>query len=53
MLLQVPVFMLVGMTLRMMGFARWPGFWNEGALWFPDLTQVRHTCSRVLPGRSH
>jgi hypothetical protein len=39
-LLQIPAFLLVGVTLRMMGSMGWPGFRSEGALWFPDLTQV-------------
>lgn len=32
-----------GMTLRQMGASHWPGFAQEGALWFPDLTQVGST----------
>lgn len=39
-LAQVPCFIVLGATLRNMGFGRWPGMVNEGALWFPDLTQV-------------
>jgi hypothetical protein len=42
--LQLPVFVVTGITLRMMGFAPWPGFTSQGALWFPDLSQV---CSVV------
>lgn len=39
-MVQVPVFAVTSMTLRMMGKSGWPGFKEEGALWFPDLTQV-------------
>eukprot|EP00967_Tisochrysis_lutea_P001817 scaffold2298_cov21-Tisochrysis_lutea.AAC.4 len=38
--MQVPVFVVTGMTLRMMGGVGWPGLRTEGALWFPDLTQA-------------
>jgi hypothetical protein len=43
--LQIPIFVVLGLTLRMMGRAKWPGFASEGALGFPDLTQqVRCSC---------
>lgn len=44
-LVQLPVFMALGGGLRLMAARSWPGLSTGGALWFPDLTQVRFCAS--------
>ncbi|GAX78887.1 hypothetical protein CEUSTIGMA_g6326.t1 [Chlamydomonas eustigma] len=39
-MIQMPCFMVMGLTLRAMGVGRWPGLIHEGTLWFPDLTKA-------------
>ena len=36
---QIPVFVILTMTLRLMCARGWPGLASEGCLWFQDLTQ--------------
>ncbi|KAF5843145.1 hypothetical protein DUNSADRAFT_1572 [Dunaliella salina] len=46
----IPVFVVTGVTLRMMGGVGWPGLATEGALWFPNLTQVAMVSSYTEQG---
>lgn len=47
-LVQLPVFAGATLVLRHMCAAGWPGLSEEGALWFPDLTQAAAVLQRDL-----
>lgn len=38
--LQIPIFIYSSACIRYMAYSNWPGFSQEGLLWFQDLTQA-------------